>query len=1029
MSLTTTTPTPASTSAYNTTTRHTLSRRPLRGGAATASTPNLGQLYAAQQRHTLSPSPSRLAPPALSRKGSVAALTQNSLAAIPDDSHAYAYNSVLNSSNTDEMPPMPPPHTPGRFAAAAHAADDIAIGDTVEVPGSMMGTVRFIGPVTGRKGTFAGVELHPEFAARGKNNGDVDGVYYFTTVQPGAGIFLPLSKAIKREAPPIPGNPYPMTPASGGLRVASQNATNFTSPPTPGVPKLSQSLGPTPRASSPLGKKVRPSLQRPESPVRRFMTPGPPSRLATPAPRSTGQPPRLASPTSANKLTQSVRSSAGDPSKRAPPGGGHTRKPSVGPRSVSVLGISTHHNMVDDDVAPLGVQRTQTNGSMGSSVSSFALKVRPASRAMSRTGNHAADEEVERLRAELEDRDRQLKEQAQTLAEMESSLNELQGLIESSEGPPAQQQRRDSLGDKDTAQLRALVREKNEKIAMLTAEFDAHRADFRSTIDTLEMASSETERVYEKRIEELMMEIQELQERTADVDTVAAQLKQLEELVQELEEGLEDARRGEAEARGEVEFLRGEVERTRAELRREKEKAQAALANAAGGGANVSKELEQKEDEIRGLKAIIHSLSAGAGGSSSNNSSGDADIISPDRTPVLPSESIEDRLARERLENEVAELRALLESKMAREEELEREIEMLRRGSVVTAVGPNHRASGVTIGSGAGNEQRSSIRDSRGSKATLTSPTAPATATVPRWRPRRSALAAPPPRSTPRPRATPTAPPRRIRPCGARSARPRATTSCRAPTSLARTSRRKPSRRHRRRARATRTAALPSRHPTTTPRSTRSASSRRRCRPSSLPAGPRRPRCPPRAPPRRQRPRRPRPRRPRRCGRCRASRTRARWRARRAAWWSRTSGARCARGTGTGAWIAPLRTRSERGRVPGVEDGGGGRGWCFLGRVKKEGEVWDGRLDDSFNFFSIFACFVLFPSPPSHTHTHITSHIHTYTHTHHVRTVSMTAGLLSLSFLSLSLSPSLSHLGTSVPKVPSSRPVSPRYHV
>ncbi|KAL2123245.1 hypothetical protein VTJ04DRAFT_3700 [Mycothermus thermophilus] len=776
MSFTTT----AASSTYNTTTRHTLSRRPLRGGTTTASTPNLNQLYAAHQgaaTHHQQPqlSPSRLAapppPPSLSRKGSVAALTQNSLAAIPDDSHAYAYNTVLNNNAAaaaaaaaaDPMPPMPPPHTPGRLAGAA---DEVAIGDTVEVPGGMTGTVRFIGPVAGRKGTFAGVELHPEFAPRGKNSGDVDGVYYFTTVQPGAGIFLPLSKAIKREPPPIPNSAsYPITPASagGGLRVASHNAANYT-PSTPGVPKLSQSVGPSTRAASPLGKKVRPSLQRPESPVRRLMTPGPRTTgIATPAPPQTGptNPPRFGTPTSANKFGASIRSNAGgaagDPSKRATPGpgpgpgggggggGGHARKPSVGPRSASALGAlgggtggPHHHNMGDDEVPGLGIQRTQTNGSLGSSVSSFALKVRPASRAMSRTGNHAsaAEEEVERLRAELEERDRQLKEQAQTLAEMESSLNELQGLIENSEGPPAPP-RRDSLGDKDTAQLRALVREKNDKIAQLTAEFDAHRADFRSTIDTLEMASAETERVYEKRIEELMLEIQELQERTADVDTIAAQLKQLEELVQELEEGLEDARRGEAEARGEVEFLRGEVERTRAELRREKEKAREALANATaangggGGGATAAlvndlrKELEQKEDEIRGLKAIIHSLSR-------DSVPGEN---SPEKTPTQrPSsfphhESVEDRLVRDKLEREVAELRALLESKSAREEELERELEVMRRQSVVTAVGPNNRASGVTVGSHE-QHQRSSIRDSRGT-VTVTSPKAPSTASIP----------------------------------------------------------------------------------------------------------------------------------------------------------------------------------------------------------------------------------------------------------------------------------------------------------
>jgi chromosome segregation ATPase len=329
---------------------------------------------------------------------------------------------------------------------------------------------------------------------------------------------------------------------------------------------------------------------------------------------------------------------------------------------------------------------------------------------MSRAGNRANDEELERLRAELEERDRQLKEQASTLAEMESSLTELQGLIEDSDGPPGH--RRDSIDDKDSGQLRAALREKNDKIALLTAEFDAHRADFRSTIDTLEMASSETERVYEKRIEELMMEIQELHDRTADVDTVAAQLKQLEELVQELEEGLEDARRGEAEARGEVEFLRGEVERTRTELRREREKAQSAMngANGAVNGGSMSKELEQKEDEIRGLKAIIHSLSRD---SVPNDNTDRTPTQRPQSFRPHHGESIEDRLTREKLDREVAELRALVESKTSREEDLERELETLRRGSVVTAVGPGHRASGgMAIGSA--NNDRSSLRDSRG---------------------------------------------------------------------------------------------------------------------------------------------------------------------------------------------------------------------------------------------------------------------------------------------------------------------------
>lgn len=450
--------------------------------------------------------------------------------------------------------------------------------------------------------------------------------------------------------------------------------------------------------------------------------------MATPGPKA---PARYGSPT-AHKFAQSVRGTAGDPNKLA---AGRQRKPSIGPRSASALGNATSSttpsSLTDDETTPVGVQRTKTNGSIGT-VSSFNQKLRPASRAPSRASelrpvsrandyrpasraaelrspsraaNNGNEDEVERLKGQLEDRDRQLREQATALAEMENNLSEISGMIDDQNGLQLQHDGRGSTGDKDVASLRAQLREKNDKIAMLTAEFDAHRADFRSTIDTLEMASTETERVYEKRMEELTHEIHELQDRTADVDNVASQLKQLEELVQELEEGLEDARRGEAEARGEVEFLRGEVERTRSELRREREKAQAVMGGSPGGNRlSVSKEMESKEDEIRGLKAIIHSLSRDS-------------LPGGDDKKRAQSQSFEDRVAREKLERELSELRNQLHSKTGREEELEREVETLRRGSALTAgTTLNSRGSTMTVGSGANphNNQRSSLRDSRG---------------------------------------------------------------------------------------------------------------------------------------------------------------------------------------------------------------------------------------------------------------------------------------------------------------------------
>lgn len=529
-------------------------------------------------------------------------------------------------------------------------------------------------------------------------------ISYFMTSTPGSGIFVPMNKLFKRDTPPTPAShSYPLTPTGNslsGLRAASQNTTNGT-PPTPSLPKFSQSVGPA-RTSSPSGKRPRTSLPRPDSPVRKLqLPPVPRTSLATPA---TKAPPRYGSP-AIPKFGSSVRGVAGDPNKPASRLDG---KPSITSRSVSALGQTSTSSYDDDEATPMG-SRTKANGSIGS-MSSMSSFRRPASRVA-----HANEEEIERLRSQLEDRDRQLKDQASALAEMESSLTELTDLMEQTDS--TRNPRPNSLDGKDTSQLRALLREKNEKIAMLTTEFDAHRADFRSTIDTLEMASTETQRVYDAKIKELEQEIHEAQGRSVDVDSVARQLKQLEELVQELEEGLEDARRGEAEARGEVEFLRGEVERTRAELRKEREKASAAIngGNGTEDRSSMSKELEQKEDEIRGLKAIIHSLSRD---SIPGADSSDKTPAQPQRTGSFQSrpESLDTRLAKEKVERELFELRNLLETKTVREDELEREIERLRRGSA-----SNHRGSAMTVVPA----DRSSYRDSKGTVILSREPRSP----------------------------------------------------------------------------------------------------------------------------------------------------------------------------------------------------------------------------------------------------------------------------------------------------------------
>ncbi|KAL8684817.1 MAG: hypothetical protein Q9224_006117 [Gallowayella concinna] len=310
-----------------------------------------------------------------------------------------------------------------------------------------------------------------------------------------------------------------------------------------------------------------------------------------------------------------------------------------------------------------------------------ASRLQPKARPVS-----GQEEDIKTLRHQLAERDRQLDQQSASLAEMEKSVAQLQTSIPQQRPDLVTRGSRASASEEAAvAHLRALVREKNDKIAMLTADFDAHRADFRSTIDTLELASTETERVYERKVEELNQELRELQDRGEDVESVAQQLKQLEELVQELEEGLEDARRGEAEARGEVEFLRGEVERGRSELKRERDKAAAALkgAGAAVENGGSAREVEQRDDEIRGLKAIIHSLSRDAPDSGSPKPG--SRRVSKQRNSALnqvdgasDDQLADERKQRERLEREVQELEGLVDRKTYREEELEHEIERLR---------------------------------------------------------------------------------------------------------------------------------------------------------------------------------------------------------------------------------------------------------------------------------------------------------------------------------------------------------------
>ncbi|KAJ5097609.1 hypothetical protein N7456_008330 [Penicillium angulare] len=471
------------------------------------------------------------------------------------------------------------------------ALDDVQVGDVVNVPGGMFGTVKYLGSVAGKPGRFAGIELSSEYSSRGKNSGDVEGRKYFATSVAGSGIFVPMnnSKYVTRRS----------------------TSNNFAVPTTPArAPPVNFSKSVGPSLSTPRPKIRRPSLPRPESP-----------RVPAPKLSLSG----LRTPSAASKASN-----------------GYQRSPTKAPSRLSDRPPS--RLSVDDD-----------GGSSYGRPSDFP---RPSS-----AETQQLREQVKGLEKQLLDRDKQLEEQSKILGDFQKAMEEMEG--------------------SDALSIRVQLRERNERINQLTAEFDGHRADFRSTLDTLEIAASETERVYEQRLDELMQQNKELQDRGEDVEIVAQQLKQLEELVSELEEGLEDARRGEAEARGEVEFLRGEVERTKLELKKERDHSAAALkdAQAAADGPMHSNDLEQKDDEIRGLKAIIHSLSRGNPNAANPNENG-AD------THKEQNERIS------QLEQRLQEAEGNTGFKDTRIEELERKLQELR---VSSHEGGRNRSSTVTL--------------------------------------------------------------------------------------------------------------------------------------------------------------------------------------------------------------------------------------------------------------------------------------------------------------------------------------------
>lgn len=335
------------------------------------------------------------------------------------------------------------PSTP-RTARPTGGLCGLRVGDSVTLPDGQAAILKYVGKIQGKMGEYAGVELVGEYASQGRHSGTYNGVAYFTTSQPNAGLFITYSKLIGANS---------ITRSPRALRTPSLRASGVTRPVH--LPPVAQpDLGGSPMSPS----RKQSLLARPRKSI------ADQSLMASPAKkRATGlSPAKEASPTATRRLGVSSTPQ---------------RTGLVTSRKVSMAS--------DIGTAP--------------SVDEFATLTR----------------ELREARNAIADKDAQLEHQSQILREMEQSLAELEKIATANGNRPC--------GGEDTDALLRAIDEKDKKIISLKHEFEEKRKEFRETIDGLQDEIQETSELYEAEIRSLKQNLGQ----AAEVTTRIVELEQI----------------------------------------------------------------------------------------------------------------------------------------------------------------------------------------------------------------------------------------------------------------------------------------------------------------------------------------------------------------------------------------------------------------------------------------------------------------------------------------------------------------------
>ena len=583
-----------------------------------------------------------------------------------------------------------------------------------------------------------GVDLGTEF--QGKNNGSVAGVRYFSTTTPTSGMFIPLAKAEKLARSPVASPPVPRTATTTSTSAAHprartiSGATSTTSAFVTPVGRAKQAAtGSTATVStvrtgnqSPL--KTRFAGSSPANTTPGSITPKPPARPATAA--------RIYNNTSTSHTTPatvvprrpaSVASTSSSVSSRLSTSMDSSLQVQKLHRKVATL---TEELVSLRDSQPLLEQTLKTKDKLVAE-KEHALRLMEIERQNQRAELEEMERQVTQLQGFLEERSPHNSSAKiagvddsepnvtdfKTKLEIEELRREIEALKQevADRDATVRQLRMSprSARVEDTAKLRELeelVQAYKSEISSLEAELDECRAQMkedeiaqRGVVDQISVLEGVVENMERGLIAEKKMgerNARRIRELEAQLKAAEDQLAlDEEERMRRKHTSVDHLPDSHPQKRQTVQFLEQEVEK----WKRLSSLSAAPTVGANGRRTSTASSAESPE-EVKGLKLIIEQLTRENVQVESENRRLKAKITEPPKSvesalaETSGDAAIRERLEaaereREQLRSELGELESLLESKIFKEEELERELEALRTGGHSTTAPLRRKAS------------------------------------------------------------------------------------------------------------------------------------------------------------------------------------------------------------------------------------------------------------------------------------------------------------------------------------------------